>query len=45
MKGTIRKTRRWWVDNIKMNLREIQWGGIDWIDLHQDRGQWRVLSE
>jgi hypothetical protein len=26
-----------------MNLREILWGGMDWIDLAQDRDQWRVL--
>jgi hypothetical protein len=29
-----------WVDNIKMDLREIGWGGMDWIDLAQDRDQW-----
>jgi hypothetical protein len=29
--------------NIKMDLREIGWGGMDWIDLAQDRDQWRVL--
>jgi hypothetical protein len=32
-----------WDDNVKMNLREIGWGGIDWIDLAQDRDQWRAL--
>jgi hypothetical protein len=32
-----------WVDNIKMDLREIGWGGVDWIDLAQDRDQWRAL--
>jgi hypothetical protein len=32
-----------WVDNIKMDLREIGWGGMDWIDLAQDRDQWRAL--
>jgi hypothetical protein len=32
-----------WVDNIKMNLREIEWHGMDWIDLAQDRDQWRAL--
>jgi hypothetical protein len=37
------RPRRRWVDNIKMNLREIGWDGIDWIDLVQDRGQWRAL--
>jgi hypothetical protein len=30
-----RRTRRW-VDNIKMNLRHIGWGDMDWIDLSQD---------
>jgi hypothetical protein len=32
-----------WEDNIKMDLREIGWGGMDWIDLAQDRDQWRAL--
>jgi hypothetical protein len=31
------------VDNIKMDFREIGWDGIDWIDLAQDKDQWRVL--
>jgi hypothetical protein len=35
--------RRRWVDNIKMDLGEISWGGMDWIDLVQDRDQWRAL--
>jgi hypothetical protein len=35
--------RRRWVDNIKMYLREIGWGSMDWIDLVQDRDQWRAL--
>jgi hypothetical protein len=34
---------RRWVDNIKMDLREIGWDGLDWIDLAQDRDQWRAL--
>jgi hypothetical protein len=29
-------------DNIKMDLREIGWGGMNWIYLAQDRDQWRV---
>jgi hypothetical protein len=33
------KPRLRWVDNIKIDLREIEWGGMDWIDLAQDRGQ------
>jgi hypothetical protein len=31
------------VDNIKMDFRETGWGGMDWIDLTQDRDQWRAL--
>jgi hypothetical protein len=34
---------RTWVDNIKMDLRETGWNGMDWIDLAQERDQWRVL--
>jgi hypothetical protein len=34
---------RRWVDNIKMDLREIGWDGLDWIDMAQDRDQWRAL--
>jgi hypothetical protein len=37
------RPRRRWVDNIKIGLREIGWDDIDWIDLAQDRGQWRAL--
>jgi hypothetical protein len=37
-----RPTHRW-VDNTKMNLREIGWDGMDWIDLAQDRDWWRTL--
>jgi hypothetical protein len=32
-----------WVENIKMDLKEIGLGGMDWIDLAQDRKQWRNL--
>jgi hypothetical protein len=35
--------RRRWVDNIKMNLREIGGDGMDWIDLAEDRNQWKAL--
>jgi transposase len=31
------------VDKIKMALREIGWGGVDWTDLAQDKEQWRAL--
>jgi hypothetical protein len=32
-----------WVDNIKIDLRETGWDGMDWIELAQDRDQWRAL--
>jgi hypothetical protein len=32
-----------WVDNIKMDLRDIGWGGVNWIDLAQDRDKWIAL--
>jgi hypothetical protein len=35
------RPRRRWVDNIKMDLREIRCDGVDWIEMAQDRGQWR----
>jgi hypothetical protein len=37
------RPRHRWVYNIKMDLRDIGWGGMDWIDLAQDRGQWMAL--
>jgi hypothetical protein len=38
-----RRPRRRWVDNIKMDLREIGSDGMDWIKLAQDRDHWRAL--
>jgi hypothetical protein len=37
------RPRRRWVDSIKMDLRGIGWSGMDWIDLVQNRDQWRAL--
>jgi hypothetical protein len=31
------------VENIKIDIREIGWVGVDWIDLAQDRDRWRAL--
>jgi hypothetical protein len=42
-KGLLGRPRRRWKENIKMDLREIGWGVMDWIDLAQDRDQWRAL--
>jgi hypothetical protein len=35
-------TRRW-MDNIRMDLVEVEWGEVDWIGLAQDRDRWRAL--
>jgi hypothetical protein len=37
------RPRRRWEDNIKMDLREVAWGGMNWINLAQDRDRWRAL--
>jgi hypothetical protein len=37
------RPRRRWDDNIKKDLREVGWEGVDWIDLAQDRDRWRAL--
>jgi hypothetical protein len=42
-KSTLGRTSHGWVDNIKINLREIGWDGVDWIDLAQDKDKWRAL--
>jgi hypothetical protein len=41
-KRTLRRPRWRWEDNIRMDLSEIGWGGMDWTDLTQDRDQWRA---
>jgi hypothetical protein len=38
-KRPLERPRRRWEDNITMDLREIEWGGMDWIDLSQDSNQ------
>jgi hypothetical protein len=42
-KKPLGRPRRRWVDNIKMDLREIGWDGMDSTDLVQNRDQWRAL--
>jgi hypothetical protein len=37
------RTRRRWVDNIKIDLRETGWDGMNWFHLAQNRDQWRAL--
>jgi hypothetical protein len=42
-KRPLGRQRGRWVDNIKIDLRDIGWDSMDWIDLAQDRDQWRAL--
>jgi hypothetical protein len=37
------RPRRRWEDNIKMDLGEVGWRGMDWINLVQGRDRWRAL--
>jgi hypothetical protein len=37
------RPRRLWVDNIRMDLGEVEWGDVDWIGLAEDRNRWRAL--
>jgi hypothetical protein len=42
-KRPIGRPRRRWENDIKMDLREIGWGGVDWTDLARDRDQWKTI--
>jgi hypothetical protein len=42
-KRPLGRPRRRWVDNIGMDLGEVGWVDVDWIDLAQDRNRWRAL--
>jgi hypothetical protein len=42
-KRPLGRLRRRWGNSIKMDLREIGWDGVDWIDMAQGRDQWRAL--
>jgi hypothetical protein len=39
----VRRPRRRWVDNIRMDLGEVGWGDVDWIGLSEDKNRWRAL--
>jgi hypothetical protein len=41
----LNKPRRRWEDNIKMDLQEVGYGGMDWIELVQDRESWRTIVD
>jgi hypothetical protein len=42
-KRALGRPKRRWVNTINMDFREIGWDGRDWIDLAEDRDQWRAL--
>jgi hypothetical protein len=42
-KRPLGRPRRRWMDNIRIDLREIEWKGMNWIDQAEDRNQWRTL--
>jgi hypothetical protein len=39
------RPRRRWEDNNKMDLQEVEWGGMGWIDVAQNRFEWRSIVE
>ena len=41
----IERSRRRWEDNIKMDVQEVEWGGMDWIDLAQGRDRCKRGNE
>jgi len=42
-KRPLGRPKRWWEDNIKMDLQEVGCEGMDWIELAQNRGSWWAL--
>jgi hypothetical protein len=44
-KRPLERRRHRWEDNIKMDLQEVGCGGLDWIELGQDRDRWRAIVD
>jgi hypothetical protein len=44
-KRPLGRPRRRWEDGIRIDLREIGWGSVDWIQLAQDMDRWRALVQ
>jgi hypothetical protein len=42
-KRPLGRPRRRWVDNIKIDLGEVEWGDVDWIGLAKHRNRWRAV--
>jgi len=43
-KRPLGRPKRRWVDNIRTDLQEVEYGSVDWIGLAQDRDRWRTLE-
>jgi hypothetical protein len=43
-KSSLGTPRRRWVDNIRLDLGEVEWGDVDWIGLAKDRNRWRAVA-
>jgi hypothetical protein len=43
LKKKLGRPRHRWEDNIKIDLQEVEWGGMNWSDLAQDKDRWHVL--
>ena len=41
-KRLLTRPRRRWEENVNMELQEMGWEGLDWIDLDQDMDRWRT---
>jgi hypothetical protein len=42
-KRPLGRPRRRWVENIRMDLGQVEWGGVDWIGVAQDKNRWSAL--
>jgi hypothetical protein len=42
-KRPLERPRHRWEDNIKMDLQEVEWGCMDWIDMAQDKNRWQAV--
>jgi hypothetical protein len=42
-KRLLGRPRRKWVDNIRIDLVDVGWGGVNWIGLARDRNRWRAV--
>jgi len=43
VKKPLGRSRRRWEDNIRIDLREIGWEVVDWMNMAEDRDQWRTV--